>query len=91
MSWHNSPPNDEYSTPGNQLTLKQHYDNAIRAIDAEIDSVMNNKKKNTQYKAAAVRHWTEKKEQLLRQLRADEDAIQCKHESPIKDKHKPKQ
>lgn len=64
MSWRSSPPNEWYSTATSQLSLQDHYRNAIKTIDAEIDAVMNDPKKNEAYKAAAVKHWTEKKKRL---------------------------
>lgn len=73
--------------------MSDHTRNAIRAIDAEIDSVQNNPKKNAQYKATAVKYWEEKKTQLTQNSQETqisqkgEVPFQCKEESPIKDKH----
>ena len=78
MSWRSSPPNEWYSTATSQLTLQDHYRNAIKTIDAEIDAVMNDPKKDAAYKAAAVKHWTQKKASLTQNSQLSEAAIQCK-------------
>jgi len=87
MSWRESPTNEWYSTGTSQLSLKEHTANAIKAIDAEIDAVMNNPKKNAAYKAAAVKHWTDKKKHLTQISQADELTFQSKEERPPKTEH----
>jgi len=65
------------------MTMEDHKQNAIKAIEAELDTVMNtpiSKKHNKQKKETSIAYWQEKLAQAKLQV-LSEVAIQCKREN----------